>query len=56
MKPQTVQIHGRRCTLNGGGSMGNYRVTSPAGAVLAQAPSRFLAVAKAAQALREQCA
>jgi hypothetical protein len=56
--PQPVLIYGVPCLLqraanNGGGTLTNYLVTNPAGAVLAQQASRFLAVAKAAEALRE---
>lgn len=51
---QPVTIHGTPCRLQktGGGSMTAYVVTDPRGAVLARQPARFIAIAKAAEALR----
>lgn len=53
MSPQTVVIHGVACRLTG--QVNQYTVTNPkTGAVLTRQPSRFLAVAKAAEAIRTQ--
>jgi hypothetical protein len=51
---QPVVIHGTRCLLQktGGGPLTSYVVTDPRGAVLAQQAARFIAIAKAAEALR----
>jgi hypothetical protein len=55
VSPQPIVIYGVPCELksvpsNGGGALA-YAVTGPAG-LLTQQPTRFLAVAKAAEALR----
>lgn len=57
MTPQPVVIHGVQCVLrsNNGGGASTYSVTNPkTGSVLTQQPSRFLAVARAAEAIRTQ--
>lgn len=53
MTPQTILIYGTPVRL--AGTSGAYRVTNPkTGTVLTQQPSRFLAVARAAEAIRTQ--
>lgn len=53
MTPQPVVIYGHQCLLQkAGGSLIAYAVTdSRTGAVITTQPTRFMAVAKAAQAL-----
>lgn len=46
---QLVQIHGMRCRMTRRGE--SYQVHAPDGALLADATSRFLAVARAALAV-----
>lgn len=53
MTPQPVQIHGTPCVLRTGGDDLNpyVIVRRDSGAVITQQPTRFLAVARAAQVL-----
>lgn len=54
MTPQPVQIHGTPCVLKRvGNALNPYRVERRDGALIAQQPTRFLAVAKAAEVLRQ---
>jgi hypothetical protein len=52
--PQPVQIHGTSCVLRTGGDDLNpyVIVRRDSGAVITQQPTRFLAVARAAEVLR----